>query len=587
MKNKFSIAMSLAVVLAMLLTSLALADNVENDVVSTPASITLEAGVSTSYVDVQFWIQANSSDGDPQCNFDSTSESVTFTVNTPSGVTANPSSLTFNKCKDGGNNNAQAVRFSASGSATSGNISFTQTANNSGGSFSYVNAVFNINVVTPPPANTVPSLNLPGNITAEATSAAGVVVNYTASATDAEDNPDPTPSCSPASGSTFPLGTTTVNCSVTDSGGLSDSGSFSVTVRDTTAPTVTVLDITAEATGPSGAVVSFTASANDLVDGSITPTCSSASGSTFPLGTTTVNCSAIDAAGNTDSASFSVSVVDTTPPIVNVPADMTVEATGPAGAVASFSASASDLVDGTLTATCSPASGATFPLGATSVTCSATDGAGNAGNKSFTVTVVDTTAPQLTLPSNMTVSATSAAGAVVTFTASANDLVDGSVAVTCTPSSGSTFAPGTTTVNCTATDAAGNSASGSFTVTVKFQLLGFYQPVDMTPAGSPTVWNTVKNGSTVPLKFEVFAGSTELSDTSLINQPLKATQQSCSGGTTDDIELLATGATSLRYDATAGQFIYNWQTPKKAGFCYIVTVATADGSSLTAYFRLK
>jgi hypothetical protein len=66
----------------------------------------------------------------------------------------------------------------------------------------------------------------------------------------------------------------------------------------------------------------------------------------------------------------------------------------------------------------------------------------------------------------MTAPATSAKGAVVKFSASATDLVDGSVTVACTPVSGSTFPFGTTTVSCSAKDKAGNSASGSFKVTV-------------------------------------------------------------------------------------------------------------------------
>ena len=179
----------------------------------------------------------------------------------------------------------------------------------------------------------------------------------------------------------------------------------------------------------------------------------------------------------------------------------------------------------------------------------------------------------------MTVSATSAAGAVVTFSASATDIVDGSVAVSCTPASGSTFAPGTTTVNCTATDAAGNTASGSFTVSVKFQLLGFYQPVDMN------ILNNTKGGSTVPLKFEVFAGTSELTSTSVVQT--FTPRISCTVGTGDDIEQYATGNTTLRYDATSGRFIFNWQTPKAAGSCYRVTLTTQDGTSIYADFRLK
>ena len=91
----------------------------------------------------------------------------------------------------------------------------------------------------------------------------------------------------------------------------------------------------------------------------------------------------------------------------------------------------------------------------------------------------------------------------------------------------------------------------------------------------------------MPLRFEVFAGSTELTNTSVVVQPLTATQSPCSGGPTDDIEILATGGSVLRYDTTTGQFVYNWQTPKKAGFCYVVTITLTDGSSLSAKFQLR
>jgi hypothetical protein len=137
----------------------------------------------------------------------------------------------------------------------------------------------------------------------------------------------------------------------------------------------------------------------------------------------------------------------------------------------------------------------------------------------------------------------------------------------------------------TFTDVTGNYNNTSGTVNdiiLAWTLTGFYQPVDMNG-----VWNTVKNGSTVPFKFNVFAGSTELTNTSYINT-LIATKVSCTGGAEDAIEQLsATGNTSLRYDTTAHQFIYNWQTPKLAGACYKVTIGTQDGSSLAAYFKLK
>src|SRR6185369_3628302 len=82
----------------------------------------------------------------------------------------------------------------------------------------------------------------------------------------------------------------------------------------------------------------------------------------------------------------------------------------------------------------------------------------------FEYHLADTFAPTLALPGDITAEATSAAGATVTFTATATDAVDGDVAVTCTPASGSTFPIGATTVTCTATDASDNTAAGTFAV---------------------------------------------------------------------------------------------------------------------------
>jgi VCBS repeat-containing protein len=115
--------------------------------------------------------------------------------------------------------------------------------------------------------------------------------------------------------------------------------------------------------------------------------------------------------------------------------------------------------------------GATFALGATTVTCVATDDANNTSSDTFVVTVVDTTAPTLALPSPAPVHAINSAGAAVSFVASASDAVSGSTAVSCTlngspVSSGATFPIGTSTVNCASTDSHNNTRTGSFTATV-------------------------------------------------------------------------------------------------------------------------
>ena len=141
---------------------------------------------------------------------------------------------------------------------------------------------------------------------------------------------------------------------------------------------------------------------------------------------------------------------------------------------------------------------------------------------------------------------------------------------------------GTHTLTATAHDKAGNETKVERQYTVKaWTLSGFYQPVDMGG-----VWNIVKGGSTVPLKFEAFAAN-ELTDVSVVDR-FAVAKVSCLGYSGEDaIEMVTTGGTSLRYDSIAGQFIQNWQTPKAAGTCYLVTMWTDDGSSLLANFKLK
>jgi len=124
-----------------------------------------------------------------------------------------------------------------------------------------------------------------------------------------------------------------------------------------------------------------------------------------------------------------IAAPDTTAPELNLPADITTEATGPNGAVVNFEATASDLVDGDVVVNSVPASGTPFGLGTTTVTCTATDTSGNTATGTFTITVEDTTAPVLSTLPDITREATSADGAVVTFEATASDLVDGEVNV--------------------------------------------------------------------------------------------------------------------------------------------------------------
>jgi hypothetical protein len=247
-------------------------------------------------------------------------------------------------------------------------------------------------------------------------------------------------------------------------------------------------DITTTATGPDGASVSYEATGSEG-DAAVAVACDGPGGGqavgtldvtgTFPVGQTTVNCSATDPDNNTVNGSFTVTVTapppgDTTPPVISPVSDVTAEATSAQGAAVSYTApTATDDVDGPVPVNCSPASGSTFALGSTTVTCTAQDSAGNSSQATFDVKVVDTTPPTLNVPPDLTVTATSSAGVAATNAAiaqflsgaTAQDLVDPSPAIT--TNAPATFPVGTTTVTFTARDASGNSTSKDAHVTVK------------------------------------------------------------------------------------------------------------------------
>lgn len=162
-------------------------------------------------------------------------------------------------------------------------------------------------------------------------------------------------------------------------------------------------------------------------------------------------------------------VVDDTPPVFGDLPDVIEEATTPSGANVQFALpTADDDFDDEPSVSCEPSSGSAFGLGDTEVTCESFDASGNSSQKSFTVSVRDTTAPVFGDVDNIgPVSTSSSSGANIAFAQpTATDLVDGNVTSTCSPSPGSLFRVGSTTVTCTATDSQANSRAVSFTVLV-------------------------------------------------------------------------------------------------------------------------
>lgn len=190
----------------------------------------------------------------------------------------------------------------------------------------------------------------------------------------------------------YPLGSNLVTLTVTDSLGLSNSCSAVVTVLDTTAPTLVCPRHVALAyhLNQCGAVVAFPLLAiADTCSAVTNVTCVPASGSFLPVGTTTVRCTATDAAGNTGSCSFIVIVRDTQAPTVTCPSDLVLTNAHDAWtSVANFAPTVEDNCPGASLPVCNPPSGSSFGLGTNLVICSASDAAGNAGQCSFNVIVL-------------------------------------------------------------------------------------------------------------------------------------------------------------------------------------------------------
>jgi hypothetical protein len=464
-----------------------------------------------------------------------------------------------------------------------------------------------LDTLTVAPANLPPVLTVPGEpVVVEATSPLGAAADFPVSATDVEDEPDPSPTCSHTSGSTFPVGDRTVTCSVVDSGGLGDTEAFTVRVVDTIDPFVAIsTDESAGASGwfniasndgapgvtvdvATGDIVGVTGLActdNGVDVGPLDP-----AGDSFVLldGQHAVECVATDGAGNddTDNAGFDV---DQTAPTV-------VPTVGPAPADSGWwnAATGAPTVtfacadDTSGVASCSDPFA--FGEGADqSTTGTATDGAGNPATADVTNIDVDLTGP-----------------VVVAF--DGTELVDGGQyaylfvpagPTGCTSTdaisgpagclvSGYGDAVGAHSILGSATDVAGNTGTGTLDYEVlAWTLEGFSKPIDTTG------FNSLRAGGTAQLKFEVFAGSIQLTSVDIIASvgveqiacPPEPTKSKGSGGGGSGA---GGGATSSTVEASGGgRFNLRWQSPELPDTCWRVTVGTIDGSSLSASFRLR
>jgi hypothetical protein len=385
----------------------------------------------------------------------------------PSGTSASfsPNPVSFTP---GAASRTATLTLTTSVGTPSGTSTFRVKAGTSASDTASTTATFTV--------NQPPSITSPGNLTASnEPGQCGATVSFAATATG---SPVPTITYSKNPGTVFPVGVTTVTATATNACG-SVNTTFTVTVNDTEKPSIATSNLTRPTDpGVCGATVALGTTASDNCSvASLTGVRSDAAplGAVFPVGTTTVTWTALDPAGNSKTATQTVTVNDTEKPTLAAPANLTITT----GADATqCGATADDTALGTATATdnCSATvtrsgvpSDNLFPVGTTTLTYTATDASGNTASATQTITIVDNTPPSITTADLSVATDAGVCGATVTLGTTATDNCSVSSLVG-TRSDGAAidalFLLGTTTITWVATDAAGNTMNATQTITV-------------------------------------------------------------------------------------------------------------------------
>ncbi|HEY8851157.1 MAG TPA: HYR domain-containing protein [Gemmatimonadaceae bacterium] len=325
-----------------------------------------------------------------------------------------------------------------------------------------------------------PSVSAPANISTRVAHGASSATVIVGDASAADNCPDVKVAGARSDGADlsalYPVGITTVKWTATDASGNTASADQQITVTVNTPPVIAAPAMLVFNTDPGvcAALASVgTPVVTDDIPGSTILSQRSdglSLSAAYPKGVTSITWTATDADGATSSATQTITVNDGEKPSINKPADVSSGTDhGLASAVLAIGtpSAADNCHDVTVNGARSDGASldAPYNMGVTTINWTARDAAGNAAAVAQAITVLDLEAPTITVPADMRVDATSPSGAVAIYTPLFNDNVRVTDA-SCMPESGSLFPIGPRTVKCTASDAAGNTASKSFTVTV-------------------------------------------------------------------------------------------------------------------------
>jgi uncharacterized repeat protein (TIGR01451 family) len=458
--------------------------------------------------------------------------------------------------------------------------------NNGAGNTSTKDVTFTVNDTTPPtiqcPANiSVP--NTPGTCNASvspgvatATDNCDGTIVPTATRSDGKPLTDP-----------FPVGSTTIHWTATDSAGNSASCDQTVVILDNQNPTITCPANITTNTDPgacSATVNPGTATATDNCGGGNPPTVTGTRSdgqplnAPYPKGTTTIHWTATDSAGNSSSCDQTVTVNDNEAPAISCPANIT-RSTDAGSCSANINPGTATATDNCGSATVtgtrsdSQALNAPYPKGTTTITWTATDSSGNHSSCTQTITVNDTEPPAISCPANIVTSTEpgTCSAHVVTGAATATDNC-GTATVSGTRSDGrpltDTYPKGTTTITWTATDGSGNQSSCAQTVTVK----DTQAPTITFNGQTPSMWPPNHN-------YQTFTAANFISSVSDNCDSLSVSDVYITSATSDEVENGAGDGTTLNDIVISGncKSIQLRAERQNAG----------NGRVYTIYFKLK
>ena len=433
----------------------------------------------------------------------------------------------------------------------------------------------------PPPDSTSPMLALPDTVTVEATGPTGAVTTYSVSAADDED-PNPTLSCTPPSGSTFPIGESTVTCTATDASANTATGSFTVIVRDTTPPVIEArLTPAPNANGWNNTDVTIDFFCTDAASG----VWSEPADLTLSLEglNQSAPASCQDAAGNTAALTVDGINIDKTPPVAIGTPSRGPNANGWYNQAFALTWSGHDGLSGIdVCGESAPYGGPDTAAGLTRGECA--DRAGNVGGGTFAFRF-DATPPTIAI-SEPTDGATFLLRQIATASYTCGDGTSGVAGCTGPVASGApldTNVAGTRTFTVTAMDVAGNTAGLTHQYSVAYGFEGFFAPLNNLPTT-----NRGPAGRTFPVKFALrdASGAFVGDPAAIISVGIVPTV--CGAQVSDvDGEEMPVDTGGLKYDAQTGVWHFNWQTTKSHAGCWVLELRLADGSGHAVAFELR